>query len=155
MKSYAQALGVHKFQGKTKKVLDLDNGWILVENRKKKAKSVDKEKIYPLPTAITIFKWASQNRFARFLAVDGAQNRNRLIVFRRGIGRARETWRLDMGLGPLDAHFQVVEEDVVAAQKVAEEEVEGVGEWLVQDLRSQSMGVQNRESEFELSKVGI
>ncbi|KAK1376202.1 hypothetical protein POM88_032395 [Heracleum sosnowskyi] len=64
-------------------------------------------------------------------------------VFRRGIGKARELWRLDMGLGSLDARFQVVDEDVVAAQQVAEEEVEGMGECLVQDLGSQSMGVQN------------
>ncbi|KAK1362898.1 malonate--CoA ligase [Heracleum sosnowskyi] len=34
-----------------------------------------------------------------------------------------------MGLGPLDARFHVVEEDVVAAQQVAEKEVEGMGEW--------------------------
>ncbi|KAK1364869.1 hypothetical protein POM88_040430 [Heracleum sosnowskyi] len=54
------------------------------------------------------------------------------FVFRRCIGRAREIWRLDMGLGPLDARFQVVEEDV--AEQVVEEEVEGMGEWLVQDL---------------------
>ncbi|KAK1370199.1 hypothetical protein POM88_036291 [Heracleum sosnowskyi] len=59
------------------------------------------------------------------------------------IGRARELWRLDMGLGPLDARFQVIEENVAVAQQVAEEEVEGMGEWLVQDLGWQSMGVQN------------
>ncbi|KAK1396977.1 hypothetical protein POM88_006840 [Heracleum sosnowskyi] len=57
-----------------------------------------------------------------------------------------ELWALLIGLrtlGPLDARFHVVEEDVAAAQQVAEEEVEDMGEWLVQDLGSQSMGVQN------------
>ncbi|KAK1380089.1 hypothetical protein POM88_026833 [Heracleum sosnowskyi] len=68
--------------------------------------------------------------------LDGAQNRDRLIVFRRGMGRARELWRLDMGLGPLDARFQVVDGDVATAHQMAEEEVEGMGEWLVQDLGS-------------------
>ncbi|KAK1403140.1 hypothetical protein POM88_002745 [Heracleum sosnowskyi] len=51
--------------------------------------------------------------------------------------------KVEFPLGPLDARFQVVEEDVAAALQVAEEEVEGMGEWLVQDLGSQSMGAQN------------
>ncbi|KAK1357409.1 hypothetical protein POM88_050665 [Heracleum sosnowskyi] len=78
-----------------------------------------------------------------FLAVDEAQNRDRLVVFHRSVVRAREIWRLDMGLGPLNACFQVIEENVAAAQHDTDEEIEGIGEWLVQDLGLQSMGVQN------------
>ncbi|KAK1365259.1 hypothetical protein POM88_040820 [Heracleum sosnowskyi] len=62
MKSYARALAAHKFEGNSEKVRDSGNGWTLVENRKKKKKSDDKEKIHPLPTAITIFIAKIPNR---------------------------------------------------------------------------------------------
>ncbi|KAK1358885.1 hypothetical protein POM88_043359 [Heracleum sosnowskyi] len=77
--------------------------------------------------------------------VDGVQIRTRLVVFRRGFGRVRELWRLDMGLGLVDERFQVVEEDEAEAEDTEEEdeEVEGMGEWLVQHLGSQSLGRQN------------
>ncbi|KAK1400745.1 hypothetical protein POM88_000350 [Heracleum sosnowskyi] len=55
MKLYARALAAHKLEDNSGKVKESDNGWTLVENRKKKAKSGDKEKIHPLPTAFTIF----------------------------------------------------------------------------------------------------
>ncbi|KAK1393452.1 hypothetical protein POM88_012508 [Heracleum sosnowskyi] len=51
-----------------------------------------------------------------------------LVVFRRGFGRVRELWRLDMGLGHLDERFQAVEENVAIVQQVVEEEVEGMGD---------------------------
>ncbi|KAK1372912.1 hypothetical protein POM88_029105 [Heracleum sosnowskyi] len=41
----------------------------------------------------------AQNSLARFLMVDRAYNRTRLVVFRRPFGRVREIWHLDMGLG--------------------------------------------------------
>ncbi|KAK1381058.1 hypothetical protein POM88_027802 [Heracleum sosnowskyi] len=70
----------------------------------------------------------SQNRLARFLATDGAQNRTRLVAFRRAFERVRELWRLDMGLGPVDElwRFQVIEEDEYQVRVEDEEEVEGM-----------------------------
>lgn len=54
---------------------------------------------------------ASQNRLAQFLSVDGANNRNRLVVFRRSFGRVRELWRLDLGLGSVAEVFDEYSED--------------------------------------------
>ncbi|KAK1370195.1 hypothetical protein POM88_036287 [Heracleum sosnowskyi] len=66
MKSYDQALADEKFKGKTERVLDSDKGWILVENRKKRAKLVEKLKIHPSSTVTTIFIAKIPNRTRAF-----------------------------------------------------------------------------------------
>lgn len=54
---------------------------------------------------------ASENRLARYLAEDGANNRTRLVVYRRMFGRVRKLWMLDMGLGINVGDFEVLTED--------------------------------------------
>lgn len=53
----------------------------------------------------------SENRLARYLAKDGANNRTHLVVYRMMFGRVREFWMLDMGLGINVGDFEVLTED--------------------------------------------
>lgn len=94
-----------------------------------------------------------QNRLARFLAEDGANNRTRLVVFRGSFGEVRNLWRLDMGLGGGGEIFQEISEDDYAEleleqEEAAQEHMEGMdsdgdedeGEMLVQGIEQPNMG---------------
>lgn len=66
----------------------------------------------------------NENRLARWLAEDGAQNRTRMVLFRRLFGRVKELWMLDLGLGPIAGDFQVVSEEEYEAMLMMEAEEE-------------------------------
>lgn len=53
----------------------------------------------------------SENRLARWLAEDGAQNMTRPVLFRRLFEIVYELWMLDMGLGPIRGDFQALSEN--------------------------------------------
>lgn len=79
----------------------------------------------------------SENRFAMYLAVDGAQ-KSRLLLFRRSFGRVRvrELWHLDMGLGPTQARFEIAVEDNSTDVKtdVVDEVNRDDVHWLVEEI---------------------
>ncbi|KAK1385311.1 hypothetical protein POM88_023046 [Heracleum sosnowskyi] len=75
----------------------------------------------------------TQNSLAAFLAVDGAHNRTRLVVFRRPFGRVREIWHLDMVLGLAIENFDLIEEEDYLELQQRDIEVEQVGDWLLND----------------------
>lgn len=77
----------------------------------------------------------TQNAMARFLATDGAQNRNRLVVFKRPFGRISELWHLDLGLGRLDDDFGLIDEEdyLQQQQHEIEDEIQGLAELLVHE----------------------
>lgn len=54
---------------------------------------------------------ASENRLARYLALDEARNRTRLVLYRRMFGRVREIWMFDMGLGFAEGDSEPISED--------------------------------------------
>ncbi|KAK1373849.1 hypothetical protein POM88_030042 [Heracleum sosnowskyi] len=82
----------------------------------------------------------TQNNLAAFLAVDGAHNRTRMVVFRRPFGRVREIWHLDMGLGLATGNFDLIEEEDYLEIQQQEIEVEQVGDWLLNDEGSANIG---------------
>lgn len=73
----------------------------------------------------------SENRLARWLAEDGAQNMTRPVLFRRLFVIVYELWMLDMGLGPIRGDFQalseneMMEEDEIMGANVVEISDEG------------------------------
>lgn len=95
---------------------------------------------------------AGQNMLARFLEEDGANNRTRLVVFRRSFVQVRNLWRLDMGLGGGGELFEEISENGYAEleleqEEAAQEQMEGMdsdgdeGEMLVQGIDQPNMGV--------------
>lgn len=53
----------------------------------------------------------SENRLARYLAHDGANNGTRLVMYKRMFGTTKELWMLDMGLGICHENFKFLLED--------------------------------------------
>lgn len=93
----------------------------------------------------------SQNTLAWYLALDGARNRSRLVVFRRSFGRVEEFWRHDMGLGSVETRFDEIEEqEFVALQNqnevvnvnVVDEDSDDEGLWLMEGVNEDNMGQQ-------------
>lgn len=72
----------------------------------------------------------SSNALARYVAIHGAANYDRIIIFAQPFGRVREIWNHDMGLGPIGNRFVPVFEeelqDGVLNEHVAEVVDEGM-----------------------------
>lgn len=52
----------------------------------------------------------SSNEMARFLAMHGAANFDRKVIFTNIFGRIKEIWSHDMGLGPVEDQFDAINE---------------------------------------------
>lgn len=53
----------------------------------------------------------SENRLVRYLAEDGATNRDSLVWIYRPFGRMRQLWHLNMGVGFIGKGFMLVDEE--------------------------------------------
>lgn len=73
------------------------------------------------------------NVLARYLAMHGAANHDRMVIYSIIFGRIREIWSHDMGLGPVGGQYvPVYEEDLEAG--VINEEVVVEDEVMVEDF---------------------
>lgn len=101
----------------------------------------------------------SDNRLARWLAYDGANNRTRVVLYRRLFGRVKELWMLDMGLGPIQGNFQVVSEDEYEFMQLEAEEMQEQGDNVVEisDEESDEDGevVENMQVEDDMVMAGV
>lgn len=53
----------------------------------------------------------SANALARYVAIHGAANYDRMVIFSHTFGRVKEIWNHDMGLGPIGNQFVPVFEE--------------------------------------------